>query len=50
MALKRDLNVIFGREEVSCTLYAVDRTDQMVHFKVEFRAISMMNPSIRSTL
>ena len=39
-AFRKDLNAIFGREELALALLAVVKADQMVHFEAEFRALS----------
>ena len=40
VAFKKDLKAIFGREEMALALYAEVKTDQMVHFEAEFKALS----------
>ena len=39
-SIQEDLKTIFGREEMALALYAVVKTDQMVHFEAEFKALS----------
>ena len=40
VAFKRDLKTIFGREELALALYAVVKSDHLVHFEAEFKALS----------
>ena len=40
VAFKKDLKTTFGREEVALALYAVVKADQIIHFEVEFKALS----------
>ena len=40
VSFKKDLKMIFGREEMALALCAVVKADQMVHFEAEFKALS----------
>ena len=40
VAFKKDLKAIFCREKKALALHAVIKADQMVHFEVEYRALS----------